>query len=92
MVSTAAILRNLRGDAPLIPEEEKGTFFATAPEVDPSAYSSPTLNAVVDKLPPLPEIRSEQLAQRVFTHSSLTVSRDHLFQVPSDDANPDNEE
>ena len=93
MVSTAAVLRNLRGDAPLIPEEEKGTFFATAPEVDPSVHSSPTLpNAVVDKLPPLPEIRSEQLAQRVFTHCDLTASREHPSQAPSDDANLNNEE
>ena len=54
LVSTAAILRGLCGDAPLIPEEEKVTFFfATAPEVDPSAHSSPTLpNVVVDELPP----------------------------------------
>ena len=93
LVSTAAILRDLRGDAPPIPEEEKGTFFATAPEVDPSAHSSPTLlDAVVDELPPLPKIRSEQLAQQVFTHPSLTVSREHPLQVPGDNANLDNEE
>ena len=86
LVSTAAILRGLRGDAPLIPEEEKGTFFATAPEVDPSVHSSPTLpNAVVDKLPPLPEIRSEQLAQRIFTRCSLIAGREHPFQTAAGD-------
>jgi len=30
LVSTAAILRDLRGDAPPVPEEKKATFFAIA--------------------------------------------------------------
>ena len=63
------------------------------PEGDPSSHSSPTLlNAAVDELPPLPEIWSEQLAQRAFTHCSLTAGRKYPFQAPDDDANADNEE
>ena len=93
LVSTAAILGDLRDDAPLVPEQKKATFFATAPEREPSSHSSPTLpNAAVDELPPLPEIRSEQLTQQIFTRCSLTASPEHPFQAPDDDANADDEE
>ena len=64
-----------------------------SPQGGPPTYSSPTLpNAAVDELPPLPEIQSEQLTQRIFTHSSLSARREHPFQAPGDDANADNEE
>ena len=80
LVSTAAILRDLRGNAPLIPEEEKGTFSATAPEVDSSTHSSPTPpNAVVDELPPLPEIWSEPLQPST---SGSAASPNHLAENP----------
>ena len=93
LVLTAAILRDLRGDAPPVPEERRATFFATAPEGEPSTHSSPTLpNDAVDKLPPLPEIRSERLAQRIFTHCSSSACREHPFQAPGDVANANNEE
>jgi hypothetical protein len=63
------------------------------PQGDPSTNPSPTLpEAAVDELPPLPELQSEQLAQRIFTHCSLTASREHPFQAPGDNANADNEE
>jgi len=63
------------------------------PQGDPSTHSSPTLpNAAVDELPPLPEIRSEQLAQQIFTHCGLSARREHPFQAPGENANADNEE
>jgi hypothetical protein len=64
-----------------------------ASEEDTSAHSSPTLsNAAVGELPPLPEIRSEQLAQRIFTRCSI-ASREHPFQTPpGDNDTTDNEE
>jgi len=93
LVSTAAILRDLCGDAPPVPEEKRATFFAITPEGDPSAHSSSTLlDSAVGELPSLPEIRSEQLAQRIFTHGSLTAGLKYPFQAPDDDANADNEE
>ena len=63
-----------------------------SPEGASSSHPSLTLtDAAVDELPPLPEIRSEQLAQRIFTHCSLTAGRKHPFQAPDDNANADNE-
>jgi hypothetical protein len=44
-------------------------------------------------LPPLPEIRSEQIRKRIFTHSSgLPRYYKHAFQAPEDDPPVDNEE
>jgi hypothetical protein len=61
------------------------------PEGSPSFHSSSTLSGITNKdpeLPPLPEIRSEQLLQRVFTRS---VGRKNPFQAPNGDASADNE-
>ena len=62
-------------------------------EEDQSTHSPPTLsNAAVDELPPLPEIRSEQLAQQIFTRCSI-ASREHPFQTPPGEIDTaDNEE
>jgi ribonuclease-3 len=56
--------------------------------------SSPTSPSnAVDGLPPLPEIRSEQIRKRIFTHSSsLAKGQKHAFQAPEDDLPVDNEE
>ena len=62
------------------------------PEGSPSARLSPTLSSITNKipeLPPLPEIQSEQLSQRVFTRS---VGRKDPFQALNGDASTDNEE
>jgi hypothetical protein len=42
-------------------------------------------------IPPLPEIRSEQIRKRVFT-LSLVKSHTHSFQTPEGDLPVDNEE
>jgi hypothetical protein len=51
-----------------------------------------TLSGVVVKdsrLPPLPEIKSKQLSQQVFTRNA---GHKHTFQAPDGDASADNEE
>ncbi|KAF8492174.1 ribonuclease III domain-containing protein [Russula emetica] len=60
----------------------------------PSPLSSPTTSSfATDQLPPLPEIQSEQIRQRIFTHSSgLPRCHKHVFQAPEDDPPVDNEE
>ena len=58
-------------------------------------HSSPTFQSnAVEKLPPLPEIRSEQIRKRIFTHSSNLAKKGqkHAFQAPDDDLPVDNEE
>ena len=68
-------------------------LLAMSPKGTPSRRSSPTLpNIAVNELPPLPEIRSEQLWQRIFTHSSLSGGHKHPFQAPDGTASADNEE
>ena len=45
------------------------------------------------RLPPLPEIRSEQIRKRIFTHSSsLAKCHKHAFQAPEGDVPVDSEE
>ena len=45
------------------------------------------------RLPPLPEIRSEQIRKRIFTHSSsLAKCHKHAFQAPVGDVPVDSEE
>ncbi|KAH9979714.1 ribonuclease III domain-containing protein [Russula compacta] len=59
----------------------------------PSPHSSPTCPDVATAmLPPLPEIQSEQIRKRIFTHSSLAVSHRYDFQAPESDPSADNEE
>jgi hypothetical protein len=59
----------------------------------PSPLSSLTTSSfAADPPPPLPEIRSEQIRKRVFTHSSLPRCHKHVFQAPEDDPPVDNEE
>jgi len=59
----------------------------------PSPRSSPTLPSGIDAPPPLPEIRSEQIRKRIFTHSSsMAKGHKHPFQAPEDDLPEDNEE
>ncbi|KAH9980757.1 ribonuclease III domain-containing protein [Russula compacta] len=43
-------------------------------------------------LPPLPEVQSEQISKRIFTHSSLAGNRGYDFQAPESDPSTDNEE
>ncbi|KAH9965585.1 hypothetical protein BJV74DRAFT_295890 [Russula compacta] len=58
-----------------------------SPRLPPSRLSD-----AVAKLPPLPEIRSEQIRKRIFTHSSPAISRRYDFQAPESDPSTDNEE
>ena len=46
----------------------------------------------VDILPPLPEIRSEQIKKSIFTHSSSLTKDKHAFQTPQGNPPADNEE
>jgi hypothetical protein len=58
----------------------------------PSDRSSPILSGVTindTELPPLPQIQSKQLSQRVFTRS---VGHKDPFQALNGDGNADNEE
>jgi len=80
-------------------KEAIGQFIAIRPDIlltmspkrHPSARSSP--HTAVDGLPPLPEIVSVQLAQRIFTHCSFTAGHRYPFQAPPGDVvNADNEE
>ena len=62
---------------------------------NPPPHCSPTFQSnAVDGLPPLPEIRSEQIRKRIFTHSSSLAKkgRKHAFEAPDDDLPVDNEE
>ncbi len=45
-----------------------------------------------DTMTSLPEIRSEQIRKRIFTHSSLAENHRYNFQAPESDPSPDNEE
>jgi len=45
-----------------------------------------------DTMPSLPEIRSEQIRMRIFTHNSLAEDQRYNFQAPESDLSPDNEE
>ena len=60
----------------------------------PSTLSSPAPPGnPVDMPPPLPEIQSEQIRKRIFTHSSsLAKCHKHAFQAPEGDVPVDNEE
>jgi hypothetical protein len=63
--------------------------------VNPGPFEKPThyLPLPLLPLPPIPEIRSEQIWKRIFTHSSgLPRCYKHTFQVPEDDPPVDNEE
>ena len=71
-------------------EEEKPTISSAE---HPSSFSSPTASRFADDpLPPLPEIRSEEIRKRIFNHSSgLPGYHEHVFQVTEDDPPVDNE-
>ena len=43
-------------------------------------------------LPTLPQIGSEQIRKRIFTHSSCLPDHKHEFQAPEADPPADNEE
>jgi hypothetical protein len=61
--------------------------------VTPSAPVSMRSNCLSRDPPPLPEIQSEQIRQRIFTHSSsLDKCHKHAFQAPESDVPVDNEE
>ena len=57
---------------------------------DPS-FSTPAI-AMTNPLPPLPNIRSAQTREQIFTHSSLTAKRRGEFEAPLDNPSRDNEE
>jgi hypothetical protein len=89
LVLTAAILRVPRNNTP--PVSCDLTMSSTG---HPSLLSSPTASSfAADLLPPLPEIWSEQIRKRIFTHSSgLPRGHKHAFQAPEADPPADNEE
>ncbi|KAH9979703.1 ribonuclease III domain-containing protein [Russula compacta] len=59
----------------------------------PSPRVSPSrLSVAAAKPPPLPEIRSERIRKRIFTHSSLAIGHRYDFQAPESDSSTDNEE
>jgi ribonuclease-3 len=47
---------------------------------------------MTNPLPPLPNIRSAQTREQIFTHSSLTAKRRGEFEAPPDNPSRDNEE
>ncbi len=54
-------------------------------------YPSSILLNVINTLPPLPTISSDQLLDQIFTHSSLRARPRHEFEAPQDDPVRDNE-
>jgi hypothetical protein len=77
---------------PSSPTYAPNRFLTMPPEGSPSARSCSTLSSITNKdpeLPPLPEIRSEQLLKRVFTRS---VGHKDPFQASNGGASADNEE
>jgi hypothetical protein len=61
-----------------------------------SLYPSPAFpSVVIEELPPIPIIQSEEILKRVFTHSSLAAvagENRYNFQAPQSDPSTDNEE
>jgi hypothetical protein len=89
LVLTAAILRIPRNNTSPV-----SRHLAMSSAGHPSPLSSPTASIfAAESLPPLPEIRSEQIRKRIFTHSrGLPGCHKHVLQAPEDDSPVDNEE
>jgi ribonuclease-3 len=60
---------------------------SSTPTLVPDQHSSAS-----GGLPPLPPIRSEQIREQIFTHSSVTARRRGEFEVPPSNPIRDNEE
>jgi hypothetical protein len=89
LVLTAAILRVPRNNTSPV-----SCDLAMSSAGHASPLSSPTASSfAADSLPPLPEIRSEQIRKRIFTYSrGLPGCHKHTFQAPESDPPADNEE
>ncbi|KAF8603493.1 ribonuclease III [Ceratobasidium sp. AG-I] len=57
----------------------------------PNAALSPTLEAIFQMCPPLPDISSPSLLNQVFTHRSFAARPNNIFQDNPNDPTPDNE-
>ena len=66
------------------------TMFSTE---NTSPHPSPANpNVPIGILPPLPNIQTGRIRERIFTHSSLAAENRYEFQAPQSDPSTDNEE